>query len=55
MDRETDQHKWKSQLTVSFDNYLVGNNSLYKCGYRIPQLDESPTLPEEIKMKKFHS
>lgn len=53
MDRETDQHKWKFQLTASFDNYLMGNKSLYECGYRVPQLDESQTLPVEIKTTSF--
>lgn len=41
MDRETDQHKWESQLAVSLDNYLMGNNSLYKYEYRVPRWDES--------------
>lgn len=54
MDREPDQHKWKFRLTVSFDNYLMGNNSLYKYGYRVPQWDESQTVPAEIKKEEFH-
>lgn len=53
MDRETDRHKWKSRLTVSFDNYLMGNNSVHKCGYHVPWLGESQTLPVEIKIKSF--
>lgn len=51
MDRESEQHKRESWLTVLFDNYLMGNSSLYKCGYCVPLPDESLTLPVGIKMK----
>lgn len=44
MDYETDQHKWKSQLTAALENYPMGNNSLDKWGYWILEWDESQTL-----------
>lgn len=44
MDYETDQHKWKSQLTTGLENYPMGNNSLDKWGYWILEWDESQTF-----------
>lgn len=44
MDYETDQHKWKSQLTAALENDPMGNNSLDKGGYWILEWDESQTL-----------
>lgn len=44
---------WSTQMEVSFGDYLSGNNSEDKCGYHVPQSDESQALPAEIKMKRF--
>lgn len=49
MDYETDQRKWKSQLTAALENDPMGNNSLDKWGYRVLELDESQTLTGKMK------
>lgn len=49
MDYETDQRKWKSQLTAALENDPMCNNSLDKWGYRVLGLDESQTLTGKMK------
>lgn len=55
MDYETDQRKWKSQLTAALENDPMGNSSLDKWGYRVLESDESDINWQDEKLKTTFS